>query len=149
MTMEVDVIEEIARLFGFELIEPELPRMRLGNDDALTDAQRMMRLKQKLRSAFLAAGYTETIKYSFIGEADIDRLRLAPSDNRRETVRIQNPLSEDGAVMRTCMLPSLIRNLITNVAQGETGVSTVSNRPGCFCPGTVRRFLTSASALPR
>lgn len=119
MTMEVDVIEEIARLFGFDNIEPELPRMRLGNDDALTDAQRMMRLKQKLRSAFLAAGYTETINYSFIGEADIDRLRLAPSDNRRETVRIQNPLSEDGAVMRTCMLPSLIRNLITNVAQGN------------------------------
>lgn len=119
MTMEVDVIEEVARLFGFDNIAPELPRMRLGNDDVITDAQRIMQLKQKLRATFLASGYTETINYSFIGEADIDALRFASADSRRETVRIQNPLSEDGAVMRTCMLPSLIKNLVTNVAQGN------------------------------
>lgn len=119
MTMEVDVIEEVARMFGFDNIVPALPRMMLGGDGAMNNARRMMDLKQKLRTALLASGYTETINYSFIGEADIDVLRLPADDVRRATVRIQNPLSEDGAVMRTCMLPSMVRNLVTNVAQGN------------------------------
>lgn len=119
MTMEVDVIEEVARLYGFDNIAPELPRMQLGSDDAMTDARRIMRLKQNLRTAFLSAGYTETINYSFIGTSDIDALCLLPADSRRVAVCVQNPLSEDGAVMRTCMLPSLIRNLVTNVSQGN------------------------------
>ncbi|KAF0180805.1 MAG: phenylalanyl-tRNA synthetase beta chain [Nitrospirae bacterium] len=119
ITMEEDVIEEVARMVGFDNISPELPRTAFAADDAVSTAGKIMPLKRKIRAAFLTSGYTETINYSFIGKADLDLLRLAADDERNVCVRVQNPLREEDAFMRTFMLPSLIRNLATNVAQGN------------------------------
>ncbi|HMK43208.1 MAG TPA: phenylalanine--tRNA ligase subunit beta [Dissulfurispiraceae bacterium] len=119
ITMEEDVIEEVARMYGFDKIPSELPRSTFGASESVSDASRVLPLKQALRSAFLSSGFTETINYSFVGQADLDRLRLPADDARRVCVSVQNPLREEDAFMRTCMLPSLIRNLVTNVAQGN------------------------------
>ncbi len=119
IAMEEDVIEEVARMFGFDNILPELPRTTFGADKTVSSAGRIMPVKRKFRAAFLVSGYTETINYSFIGRSDLDLLRLGKDDTRRDCVAVQNPLRDEDALMRTCMVPSLLRNLVTNVAQGN------------------------------
>ncbi len=115
--MEEDVI--VARMFGFDNILPELPRTTFGADSTVSSAGRIMPLKRRFRAAFLVSGYAETINYSFIGRSDLDLIRLGGDDVRRDCVAVQNPLREEDSLMRTCMVPSLLRNLVTNVAQGN------------------------------
>jgi phenylalanyl-tRNA synthetase beta chain len=61
-------------------------------------------------------GFSETVNYSFIHADTCDRLRLAADDPRREVVKILNPISEDQAVMRTSLIPSLVETLERNLA---------------------------------
>ena len=109
---EVDVIEEIARVFGLGLIPPTLPSdMRvLGGLSSEQKARRGM------ARALVERGLTEVISYSFIAPDFGDRLRLDADDGRREAVALANPLSVEQSVMRTMMLPSLLTTLAVNLS---------------------------------
>ncbi len=109
---EVDLIEEIARVFGLELVPPTLPSgMRvLGG---LTSGQAVRRAAVR---ALAERGLSEIISYSFIMPDFADRLRLDPGDERRQVVALANPLSVEQSVMRTMMLPSLLGTLAANLS---------------------------------
>ncbi|MHB1412297.1 MAG: phenylalanine--tRNA ligase subunit beta [Thermoleophilia bacterium] len=109
---EVDVIEEIARVFGLGLIPPTLPSdMRvLGGLSPEQQARR------SVARALVERGLTEVISYSFIAPDFGDRLRLDADDGRREVVALANPLSVEQSVMRTMMLPSLLTTLAANLS---------------------------------
>ncbi len=106
-----DLVEEIARLYGFENIPG---RLRMGNGQGLPVAERRLR---KLRSVMVGAGYHEAMNFSFIGAADLDRLGLPDGDASRNGIRVVNPLREEEGVMRTTMLPGLLRAASLNVSR--------------------------------
>ncbi|MHB9111879.1 MAG: phenylalanine--tRNA ligase subunit beta [Thermoleophilia bacterium] len=116
---EVDLIEEIVRVFGYDLIPPTLPSdMRvMGGLSPYQTAER------KIAMAFTAAGVNEAITYTFIAPDFADRLRLAADDPRRQVVKLANPLSVDQSVMRTLMLPSLLMTVASNLSMRNPDVN--------------------------
>ncbi len=110
---EIDLVEEIARVFGLELIPPSLPSgMRaIGG---LTEKQAATR---RLARLLAGRGLNEVITYSFIGGDFAGRLRLGDDDPRRQAVALANPLSAEQSLMRTIMLPSMLMSAAANLAQ--------------------------------
>ena len=113
MAREIDLVEEVARMYGFEKIEPELPEFRM---QPLPRSAKEI-LRNKLRGMLSSLGYSEVVNYNFQSLKDIDALRLAPQDPRRNMVRIQNPLAENVSHLRTSMIPGLITNLAFNLSR--------------------------------
>jgi phenylalanyl-tRNA synthetase beta chain len=108
-----DLVEEVARLHGYERIEPTLPVARL-----LPCSEPPSRvLVHEVRQTLVGAGLVEAITLAFFNAADLDRLDLSLDDRRRRTVRIQNPVNEDESRLRTTLLPSLLRATRQNLAR--------------------------------
>jgi phenylalanyl-tRNA synthetase beta chain len=63
----------------------------------------------------LGCGYTQVINYSFMAEEDLDRLRLPADDLLRSVVPLRNPLSKEAGVLRTTLIPSLLRTVALNL----------------------------------
>ncbi len=135
ITMEADIIEEVARLYGFDKIPAELPVASLAAD---TQKEKIsaQEIKREIREAFLKSGFSEAINLSFMGTSELDFLTLPHDDARRNFVRIRNPLREEDSFMRTTLVPALIRNLLHNLAHGnrelrlfETAKSYISSGP--------------------
>jgi phenylalanyl-tRNA synthetase beta chain len=102
LTREVDLIEEVSRLAGYDSLPSELPRITPsaeGTPAAITFVRRV-------REAAAAAGLLEAVNYAFVSEQDLKNAR-APE----LTMRVVNPLSEERSVMRTALLPGLAANL--------------------------------------
>ncbi len=111
VTREVDLIEEVGRVHGLDDVPAVLPRVA-ATARRTPDQEAVARLRR------LAAdlGLSETLSLKMVPESDLDRLRLAPDDPRRDLVRLANPMSEEMAVMRRALLPGLLRAAARNQA---------------------------------
>jgi phenylalanyl-tRNA synthetase beta chain len=108
---EIDIIEELARLHGYDKFPNTLPAYSgevRDVPDALKDA--------RLRSTLLALGYNETISLTFISKDDARRFSPAPE------LDLANPLSDEASAMRTSMLPGMINMLAYNLNRGTDNV---------------------------
>ncbi|HSW35699.1 MAG TPA: phenylalanine--tRNA ligase subunit beta [Candidatus Limnocylindrales bacterium] len=113
--MEEDIVEEIARLYGYDKIPVKLPRGELlANRPSLED-----RLYGSIREILVSCGYFECITYSFINPGSLARLRLPDDDHRMKTISVQNPFTEEQAIMRTTLLPGLLKVLQHNYSYRE------------------------------
>ena len=108
-----DLAEEVIRLEGYENIPVRMPRATAGR--GLTDRQR---LRRRTGRALALAGYTEVLSQPFSSAADHDRLLLPLDDPRRRAPRIANPLNDDEPLLRTTLLPGLLRVLTRNIGRG-------------------------------
>jgi phenylalanyl-tRNA synthetase beta chain len=108
-----DLAEEVIRLEGYENIPARMPRAPAGR--GLTAPQRLRRATGR---ALAGAGYVEVLSHPFISAADFDRLQLPADDPRRAALRLANPLSEDEPLLRTTLLPGLLRVLGRNHGRG-------------------------------
>ncbi|MDO3380010.1 phenylalanine--tRNA ligase subunit beta [Geoalkalibacter halelectricus] len=109
---EVDLIEEVARLKGYEHIPTTMPQGRI-----LCHREPTVRiLERRLRDKIVACGFHEVINYAFNSAGLLDRLGLDAADPRRTQVRLLNPLNEEQSVMRTTLVPSLLQSLAQNLA---------------------------------
>ncbi|MFJ6461872.1 phenylalanine--tRNA ligase subunit beta [Streptomyces sp. NPDC091387] len=109
-----DLAEEVIRLEGYENLPSTLPTPPSGR--GLTDRQRLHR---RIGRALAAAGYVEALNYPFTGEAVLDQLGLDADDDRRRTVRLVNPLSDEEPSLRTTLLPGLLGALRRNDGRGS------------------------------
>ncbi|MCO4768932.1 MAG: phenylalanine--tRNA ligase subunit beta [Deltaproteobacteria bacterium] len=116
---EVDVLEEIVRLVGFDQVPERLPKQPLRSVPRVAPGPNV----EGVRDALVAAGLSEAVHFSFIDPAWLERLGLAEDDPRRvRAVRIGNPLSEVGGVLRPLLLPSLLDAASRNLHQGASDV---------------------------
>lgn len=113
-----DLAEEVIRLEGYDRLPSILPKAPAGA--GLTEGQR---LRRRVGRALAAAGYVEVLAYPFVSDSDFDHLQLPADDARRRAVRLVNPLAEDEPLMRTTLLPGLLRTLVRNVGRGFTDVA--------------------------
>ncbi len=108
---EIDIIEEIARLHGYDKFANTLPAYS-GEVRDLPDARKDARL----RSSLLALGYDEAISLTFISEEDARRFsKVAELD-------LANPLSDEASVMRTSLVPGMLNMLAYNLNRGSENV---------------------------
>ena len=100
---EIDLIEEVARMDGYEKIPITLPTGAPSSEEKSRD----FLLEKKAVEILLHHGFHEVITYSFTSPASLDFLGLDPDDPRRKHLRILNPLTEDFSVMRTSLSPGI------------------------------------------
>ncbi|GFE58504.1 phenylalanine--tRNA ligase subunit beta [Geobacter sp. AOG1] len=112
---EIDLIEEVARLHGFENIPVTMPKARVFSDRP----PRAQRLEKEARSLLVSQGFNEVINFSFIAPEAYDRLQLASDDQRRAAIKLRNPLVAEQSVMRTTLLPSLLETAAANISHRE------------------------------
>lgn len=122
---EVDLIEEVARLYGYDLIPTTMP---VGTVDAPLPPLRQ-RVARKLRNAMVENGFSEAMNYSFVAADAVTRLGVPAEDPRSVQVKVLNPLSEDQAVMRTSLVPSLLETLSRNLAYRSRDLRLFELRP--------------------
>lgn len=115
LTQPADLVEEVVRLHGYERLPSVVPQAPAQH--GLTEVQRMRR---RIGLALAGAGYTETLQYPFVGEADLDALLIPADDERRLGVRLANPLRDEQPLMRTTLLPGLLQTALRNIARGES-----------------------------
>lgn len=112
LQMEVDLIEEVARLHGYNRLPSELP----AGPTTRGGLNPYQRFQAKVRNT-MASSLREVINYSFINNDVFDRIMLPEDDPRRNVIRIANPLSEEQGVMRTMLVPGLLWNISRNLAR--------------------------------
>lgn len=118
LTREVDLIEEVCRLWGEGDITPTLPAAK-NHAGGLTVEQRRVRLiGQTLR----ACGLSETSTYCFADPNDLVKLGIT-DEGRGIPVKIINPLVADQSQMRQSMLPGLVRSVAYNLDHGVPNVA--------------------------
>jgi len=113
LTDPSDLAEEVIRLEGYENVPTRMPRALAGR--GLTQRQR---LRRSVGRTLAESGYVEVLSSPFVSRADADLLGLPPEDMRRPAVVIANPLSEDEPLLRTTLLPGLLRVLARNIGRG-------------------------------
>ncbi|MFZ5763793.1 MAG: phenylalanine--tRNA ligase subunit beta [Thermodesulfobacteriota bacterium] len=118
LTREIDLIEEVARLTGYNEIPTTLPLVPMTF--SARDGLRTQR--QELAGMMVALGFHEAVNYSFVAPQHADLLALPPEDARRRTVSLLNPLAEDQSVMRTTLLPGLLENARRNIYHQQPDV---------------------------
>ena len=128
-----DLVEEVARVVGYDGVPSVLPTAPAGR--GLTTAQR---LRRRVGLSLAGAGYVEVLTYPFVGESDWDALGLGADDDRRRTVRVANPLSEEQPVLRTTLVPGLLRTLARNAGRGQSDVALFETAP-VYLPGAEQR----------
>ena len=106
VTREIDLIEEIARVHGYDNIPTTLPK----GDIPVPASNPSTEIRKRIKHFLLAAGMMEAINYSFCDPNCFDKIRLHADDPLRRTLKLQNPLSPEMSVLRTTLLPSLLDN---------------------------------------
>ena len=113
---EIDLIEEVARLFGYDRVPATLPLVSVISEGA---GEPKRKAEEAIRRIMNGAGYSEVINYSFVNPSSVDEMLLDTRDERRRLVKIKNPLTEEQSVMRTTMIHSLLKNVIKNNDLGQ------------------------------
>ncbi|MGA8150291.1 MAG: phenylalanine--tRNA ligase subunit beta [Terriglobales bacterium] len=108
---EIDLIEEIARLHGYDKFENTLPAFS-GAVVELPDAVK----DKKLRSSLLALGYNEAVSLTFISHDDAEHFSTVP------VIELANPQSEEASVMRNSLVPGMLNMLSYNLNRGIDNV---------------------------
>ncbi len=106
-----DLIEEVARIYGYDKIPTTLPAAQLEFPHQKSERIKRLAIAKELTQI----GFFEAINYSFIAEKELARLELPPEDERQTPTALLNPLSEDQGIMRTSLLPGLLANVRRNI----------------------------------
>ncbi|HWB35767.1 MAG TPA: phenylalanine--tRNA ligase subunit beta, partial [Rugosimonospora sp.] len=113
LVQPADFVEEVVRLDGYDKVPSVLPVAPPGN--GLTPAQRRRRTVSR---ALAEAGYVEVLSYPFVAPGVFDALGFDADDERRDAVRVANPLSDTEPLLRTTLLPTLLATLRRNLGRG-------------------------------
>ena len=114
---EEDLIEEVARLAGFDKLPSTLPPGAAGGLEPRQAAER------RLKRTLVAHGVHEAWTPSFGNEAELDRLGLEPGHPARAMVALANPMSEDESMLRSTLLPGLLKCAARNLAHRVQGAA--------------------------
>ncbi len=129
VTREADLIEEVARLNGFESLPSTVQENRTGFPGRLTPQQR---LRRRAEDVLVGRGLSEIAGWSFTEPAVLDRLRIPAGHPLRDVVELENPMSEAQSILRPTILGSLLDVAAHNAARGMGDVAV-------FESGTVYR----------
>lgn len=138
LTEPFDLVEEVARIVGYDEVPSVLPPAPAGR--GLTPVQA---LRRRVGRALAGNGFVEVLTFPFVGPADLDALDLPAGDPRRATVRLANPLSSEQPSMTTTLLPALLRTAARNIGRGAVDLALFET-----APVTLPRAAGAAPILP-
>lgn len=114
--IEADIIEEIARIYGYDNLPSSLPVFETVSSGALTDRQRKTRV---VRSALEGAGLSQAMTYSLVDE----KRATAFTTEKRDVIKLLMPMSEAHSTLRQSLIPHLIDAAQYNVARKSQNIA--------------------------
>jgi phenylalanyl-tRNA synthetase beta chain len=117
VSIEEDLVEEIVRTKGYHAIPETLPRTAIDTPVESLEIQAIARI----RAALETAGFAEAVNFSFVAERELEpfeqRVVTGDGSGRALGIALKNPISADLSVMRTSLVPSLLKNVVHNRRQ--------------------------------
>ena len=142
LTLPADLVEEVARLDGYDNIPVVMPTAPAGH--GLTTAQKARRLAA---AALADGGLVEVESYPFVSDT-WDRQGIPADDPRREALRLRNPMADDSPWLRTSVLDTLLDVAGRNVSRSNADVALFEIAKVARPHGTVPAPLPSAQERP-
>ena len=102
---EIDVIEEIARIYGYDKIRPTLFNTTIAQEGK----NFRLRTVDQIREILIGCGLNEVITYSFVSLDIFDKIRIPEGHKLRNAIKIKDPLIIDHSLMRTSLISSLLQ----------------------------------------
>jgi len=118
LTREIDLIEEIARIFGYANIPTTSPPLNLY----YTEKFETTSIIDQIKDIMTGWGFFEVINYSFIDEKSLSKLLIKNQSPFYNFVRLKKPLSEEQNILRTTLIPGLLGNLELNIKRFIPGL---------------------------
>lgn len=112
-TLEIDIVEEVARLFGYDKLGKTVPKSTVPG--GLSPVQQRRR---RVRDVLLGLGASEAMPHPFLADGDLERAGLSG-----DAVRLVNPLVVGDDVLRTSLRPGLLKALAFNESHRRAGVA--------------------------
>ena len=112
ITDEIDLIEEIARVFNYNNIAPNFASVVSFQHDELPQYLKPLPLRNNIRNYLVHSGFTEILTQNIIDPASAEL-------THSKIIRIENPLGEEMSIMRPSMLTSILRTISFNIRQGN------------------------------
>ena len=131
MELEADMIEELARFYGYQNIPTTIPAIK-----SVGVPSPVFPYDDRARRILLGLGYSEAVNLSFAGDSDDQE--FAPFDGLQR-VAVQNPLTEDTRYLRTSLVPALVRSAKRNFNHGN-------RQPRLFELG--KRYFSGSNGAP-
>jgi len=107
--IQEDLIEEIARLIGYDDIKPKAPLGFIG----ITKTDDVLIITNKVKTILEGAGFNEVYNFSFVGEEDLHKIKVNPQNY----IELENPLSADLKYLRKDLMINLLKNVKDNYKQ--------------------------------
>ena len=126
---EIDLIEEISRIYGYDKIAPTLPKNTQSPE--ITEESKILK---KLHNMFLGAGFYETVTSSLVGAPLYNEFSVKYDDSK--AVKVCNPQSEEHTMLRQSMIPSILNVVKTNIANGQKNLRLYETGKTYFVEGT-------------
>ncbi|MDI6704458.1 MAG: phenylalanine--tRNA ligase subunit beta [bacterium] len=115
---EIDLIEEIARIYGYEKISITLPKDRL-----LTHIKnRKYEISKMAKDLFASFGFYEVITYTFIDPQVFDKIQFTKDNESRRVIKLANPLSSAQSALQTTLIPGLLEVIKWNLNRGVSSL---------------------------
>jgi phenylalanyl-tRNA synthetase beta chain len=115
---EVDLIEEVGRLEGFDKIPYQLPNMNIRP----TMEDPFVQFQDDVRVHMAGLGFRETISFPFLSSSDFQKLGIEAGHPLAPSVVLANPISEDQGAMQTTLVANLLKAALGNRRHGNKGV---------------------------
>jgi phenylalanyl-tRNA synthetase beta chain len=115
LAREVDIIEEIARVDGFDKIATVLPVASVRQVH-IAPKQSMLR---KIREVLCHMGFSETVHFSFVDKGQAENYLSSFASAKDKTIPLKNPLSSENDTMRTSLIPGLLKTIQNNLSKGQ------------------------------
>lgn len=111
--LDVDVAEEIARIYGYNNIEPRM----IEGQTLEGGRNREQLIEDKVKDVLVGSGLYEIMTYSFISPNDLDKINVPSGNSLRRFIKILNPIGEELSIMRTTLIPSMLDVLSRNYSK--------------------------------
>jgi phenylalanyl-tRNA synthetase beta chain len=136
---EIDLIEEIARFYGYHNIPSAFPAFK---EVEIKDSDKI-KIRAFIRSILCDSGYTEAVNYSFVEGHDNS---LFDERNKKDLIQLKNPIADNMSFMRTSLLPGLMNNIVNNLNYGISDIRLFEIGK-CFYPSSSESLPIEREAL--
>lgn len=116
---ENDIAEEVIRIYGYDVYNNVEGVMFENSSITIGQYEPRLVLENNLKNLLVGAGFYETLNYSLYTASACDKLLLAEDDERRNVIKIANPISEDMSTIRTVMAHALLVDVAYNLSVGN------------------------------
>ncbi|WFD09497.1 phenylalanine--tRNA ligase subunit beta [Tepidibacter hydrothermalis] len=104
MAEEADVLEEVARIFGYD----NIPSKMLYGDNTMGLQTIEQLFEENIKNSLVSMGLNEILTYSFVSPKGVDKINISKDSIKRNFIKIKNPLGEETSVMRTTLLSNML-----------------------------------------